>query len=175
MTSDPRYPIGPFVMRVDVSDSQRQVLLDQLARVPAALRAAVAGLDDAQLDTPYRDGGWTLRQVAHHVPDSHLNAYCRTKLALTEDHPTIRPYAEGPWAELIDSRWPLAESLALLEVLHARWLPLLRALTPDQRLRTFLHPDGNVVYTLDQQLALYAWHGHHHVAHITTLRAGRGW
>jgi hypothetical protein len=139
------------------------------------MRAAVQGLSDSQLDTPYRDGGWTVRQVVHHVPDSHMNSYVRFKLALTENEPTIRPYMENLWAELPEARTaPIELSLALLENQHKRWMLALRALSPDAWKRTFRHPEIGLV-TLEKNLALYAWHGRHHVAHITTLREMRGW
>jgi uncharacterized damage-inducible protein DinB len=135
----------------------------------------VKGLTDEQLDTPYRSGGWTVRQVVHHVPDSHLNSYVRFKLALTEDNPTIKPYEEGRWAELSDSNsTPVEVSLTLLESLHDRWVRLLRSLTPEQWKRTFRHPELGEM-TLEKTLALYAWHGKHHVAHITELRKERSW
>lgn len=138
------------------------------------LRAAVEGLTEAQLDTPYRPGGWTVRQVVHHVPDSHLNAYIRMKLALTEDGPTIKPYDENLWAELSDSRMPVDASLSLMDALHRRWVTVLRSLQPADFARTFLHPEAGVV-SLDRLIALYAWHGRHHVAHITSLRQRMGW
>lgn len=153
---------------------ERAAWIRQMADAPAALRSAVAGLSDAQLDTPYREGGWTVRQVVHHLPDSHLNAYVRMKLALTEDHPTIKPYHEARWAELPDSRAPLEVSLALFERLHERWVLLWESLDQEQFARTLVHPEIGVV-RLDQMLASYAWHGRHHTAHITSLRARMGW
>jgi hypothetical protein len=148
----------------------RTEMIDAIARTPMAMRSAVSGLDDDQLDTRYRPDGWTLRQVVHHVADSHVNAYCRFKLAVTEDHPTIRGYEEGEWGDLVDARTGDVElSLAMLDSVHARWTGWLRTLTDEQWLRTFHHPEaGDLV--LDQLLALYAWHGPHHVAHITGLR-----
>jgi uncharacterized damage-inducible protein DinB len=151
------------------------VLVDQIAALPAELRSAVTTLDDTQLGTPYREGGWTVRQVVHHVPDSHVNAYTRFKLALTEDVPTIKTYEEAQWAELPEARSaPIGVSLALLDALHQRWVLLLRVLAPAQFARAFRHPDLGVM-TLDQQIALYAWHGRHHLAHITSLRTRMGW
>jgi hypothetical protein len=148
----------------------------RIAAAPAALRAAVAGLSDAQLDTPYRPGGWTVRQVVHHVPDSHLNAYVRIRLALTEDTPTIKPYEEARWAELPDARTlPIEVSLALLEGLHARWVGLLGGLGPADGARQFHHPEHGRLITVDELIAMYAWHGEHHVAHVTSLRARNGW
>ena len=173
--TDLRYPIGKFQSPASVTDAERAVLVDQIAALPAELRSAVTTLDDTQLDTPYREGGWTVRQVVHHVPDSHVNAYTRFKLALTEDVPTIKTYEEAQWAELPEARSaPIGVSLALLEALHQRWVLLLRVLAPAQFARAFRHPDLGVM-TLDQQIALYAWHGRHHLAHITSLRTRMGW
>ena len=172
---DLQYPIGRFVWSGASSDSDRKRYIDEIAEAPQQLRAAVAGLSDAQLDTPYRPGGWTVRQVVHHVPDSHLNSYVRFRLALTEKEPTIKPYDESQWAELTDARTaPIEASLALLESLHARWVLLLRSLNPDDFAREFRHPELGTV-SLDKNLALYAWHGRHHVAHITSLRDRMGW
>ena len=143
---------------------------------PVPLRAAVTDLSPAQLDTAYRDGGWTVRQVVHHVPDSHLNAYTRLKLALTEDEPVIKPYDEARWAELADVQvTPVETSLTLLECLHRRWVLLLRSLGPKDMSRRFRHPEQNRSIGLDEVLAMYAWHGRHHVAHITSLRSRMGW
>lgn len=165
--TDLRYPIGKFSYDRDSSDGARTARIAEIEAAPAALRAALAGLSDAQLDTPYRPGGWTLRQVAHHVPDSHLNAYARFKLALTEDAPTIKPYDEARWAELPDTRdTPIEVSLALLDALHRRWVTLLRSLRPADFARTFVHPEQGRALTLDYALAMYAWHGKHHVAHV---------
>ena len=174
---DLRYPIGRFERPVDPSAADRAAWIEAIAGAPAALRNAVLGLDDAQLDTPYRPDGWTVRQLVHHLPDSHLNSYVRFKLALTEREPTIKPYDEKGWAELPDGRGPLvAESLALLDALHARWVYLLRAMTPADFARTLVHPERpGAPMTLDVMLALYAWHGRHHVAHITALRERQGW
>jgi uncharacterized damage-inducible protein DinB len=172
---DLRYPIGKFQYDGNATDERRREWIDQIADAPAKLRVAVADLNDQQLDTPYRPGGWTVRQLAHHVPDSHLNSYVRFRLALTEEEPTIKPYHEDRWAELQDARTaPIASSLALLDSLHERWVMLLRSLTPEQSARTFRHPDLGVV-SLDKNIALYAWHGRHHVAHITGLRERMGW
>jgi len=172
--TDLRYPIGKFTNGTYVEEQKPQYL-NEIEQTPAWLRAAVKGLSDAQLDTPYRPGGWTVRQVVHHVPDSHLNCYVRFKLALTEDEPTIKPYAEDRWAELGDSRaTPIEVSLLLLESLHDRWVRLMRSLSPQDWKRTFLHPERGVM-SLDKTVAMYAWHGRHHVAHITSLRERRGW
>jgi uncharacterized damage-inducible protein DinB len=173
--TDLRYPIGKFSYDGHLTEDQKRAFLDDIAQTPKNLRAAVQGLSEAQLDTPYRPAGWTVRQVVHHVPDSHLNSYMRFKLALTEDEPTIKPYAEDRWAELADTRsTPVEVSLTLLDSLHDRWVRLLRSLTPEEWKRTFRHPDLGVM-TLEKTLALYAWHGRHHVAHITTLRERSGW
>ena len=172
---DLRYPIGKFHYTGPLTDEQRQASLSEIARTPASLRAAVKGLSDSQLDTPYRPGGWTVRQVVHHLPDSHLNSYVRFKLALTEDEPTIKPYAEDRWAELADTKaTPIEVSLTLLQSLHDRWLRLLRSLTPEDWKRTFRHPELGTM-TLEKTLALYAWHGRHHVTQITSLREREGW
>jgi hypothetical protein len=173
--SDLQYPVGKFVYEGPLSEDQKQRCLDQITQTPANMRAAVKGLSEAQLDTPYRPGGWTVRQVVHHVPDSHFNSYMRFKLALTENEPTIKPYAEDRWAELADTKLtPIEVSLTLLESLHDRWMRLLRSLQPEDWKRTFRHPELGVM-NLDKTLALYAWHGRHHVAHITSLRARSGW
>ncbi len=173
---DPRYPIGPFRYQGNTDQHQREQQIGELASAPGYLRAAVAGLSPVQLDTPYREKGWTVRQVVHHLPDSHLNAYTRIKLALTEDEPTIKPYEEARWAELPDARsGPVEVSLTLLECLHRRWVLLLRELTPDDFRRRFRHPEHGRTIGLDEVVAMYAWHGRHHVAHITSLRSRKGW
>ena len=173
--TDPRFPVGKFHYDGLPSEQQKQAFLDEVAKTPANLRAAVAGLSPAQLDTPYREGGWTVRQVVHHMPDSHLNSYVRFKLALTEDEPTIKPYAEDRWAELADTKaTPIEVSLTMLDSLHDRWVRLLRSLTPAEWQRTFRHPEMGPM-TLEKTLALYAWHGRHHVAHITELRKRMSW
>ena len=171
---DPRYPIGKFSYTGPLSAEQKKECLDDIEQAPAKFRAAVHGLSDAQLDTPYRDGGWTVRQLAHHVPDSHMNAYIRFKLALTEDEPTIKPYFEDRWAELPDSRQPIENSLALLDSLHRRWTALLRGMSDADWQRTFRHPELGLM-TLERTLALYSWHGRHHTAHVTSLRERKGW
>jgi hypothetical protein len=175
MSSDPRYPVGPFAPKPSLTRVERQALLDDIDACPAKLRAAVEGLSESQLDTPYRDGGWTLRQVAHHVPDSHLNAFVRLKLALTEDTPTIRPYDEAEWAKLNDVRdTPVETSLTLLRTLHQRWMTLWRAMSDDDFKRRLVHPDHGEK-DLDWLLQMYGWHSRHHVAHITSLRERNGW
>jgi uncharacterized damage-inducible protein DinB len=176
MELDLRFPIGKFARpSAPVTPDQRRQFIGAISEAPSRLADAVRGLTPAQLDTPYRPGGWTVRQVVHHLPDSHMNSYVRFKLALTEDEPTIRPYEEARWAELADSReTPIETSLALLENLHKRWVLLLRTLSPADCARKFRHPDFGPM-SLDQALALYAWHGRHHVAHITSLRERNGW
>ncbi len=172
---DLRYPIGQFKWPGEITAGQRRRFIDQIEETPARLRAAVKGLSNEQIDTPYRPGGWTVRQVVHHLPDSHLNSYIRFKLALTEEEPLIKPYDQERWAELDDARTaPPETSLALLESLHRRWVLLLRSLTPADFARAFRHPELGVV-TLEKNLSLYAWHGRHHVAHITSLRERMGW
>ena len=174
--SDLRYPIGAFSLEGEITAAQRQGWDRGDRKDTCRPSAAVAGLTPDQVNTPYRPEGWTARQVVHHVPDSHLNAYTRLKLALTEDEPTIKPYDEVRWAELNDTRTVSLEvSLTLLEMLHERWVALLRSLTPEEYRRTFRHPESGRVFTLEETLAEYAWHGRHHVAHITTLRQRQGW
>jgi hypothetical protein len=172
---DLRFPIGRFVPPGKTTAAERANWIDEIEGAPEKLRHAVRGLSETQLDTPYRPEGWMVRQVVHHLPDSHLNAYTRFKLTLTEDGPTIKPYQEDKWAELPDSRLtPPEVSMALLEALHKRWVTLLRSLSPAQLSRKFDHPETGIK-TLDETLALYAWHGRHHVAHITSLRERKGW
>ena len=172
---DLRYPIGKFTYQTPLTEAQKQKDLDAIEQAPANLRSAVKDLSDQQLDTPYRPEGWTVRQVTHHVPDSHLNAYIRTKLALTEDEPTIKPYAEDRWALLADTQnTPVEVSLALLDSLHTRWVRLLRSLKAEDWKRTYRHPERGVM-DLEETLALYAWHCRHHIAHVTSLRQRKGW
>jgi hypothetical protein len=172
---DARYPIGKFERRAQLTGEERRSLIEQMSAAPVHMRNAVDGLTPAQLDTTYREGGWTLRQVVHHVPDSHLNAYCRLKLALTEDTPIIRPYDEARWAELADSHdTPIATSLAMLESLHDRMVCLLRSMKAADFQRQLKHPESGTM-SVDNLLALYAWHGRHHVAHITSTRERLGW
>jgi uncharacterized damage-inducible protein DinB len=172
---DLSYPIGHFDFQAPVPAASRPRLIDEMAATPSLLREAIEGLDDRQLDTPYRPGGWTVRQVVHHVPDSHMNSYMRFRLALTETDPAIKPYDEAKWAELHDARTlPPAASLALLHNLHVRWVELLRNMTDSEFERTFRHPQIGQV-RLDTNMALYAWHGRHHTAHITGLRRRMGW
>jgi len=175
MVDDLRYPIGKFAYEGPMSPDRARERLTAIAETPARLRDAVAGLTDDQLDTPYRPGGWTVRQVVHHVPDSHLNSYMRFRLALTEEQPAIKGYDEAAWAKLPDAQSaPVELSLALLDSLHRRWVVLLESLSPEQWKRTFQHSELGPV-SLERNLALYAWHGRHHVAHITGLRERMGW
>ncbi|MDQ1708212.1 MAG: hypothetical protein QOJ88_1423 [Pyrinomonadaceae bacterium] len=172
---DLRYPLGPFEFSGTLSPGEREKLIDQIAATPEEMRRAVAGLDATQQDTPYRPEGWTVRQVVHHVPESHMNSYLRFKLALTEDEPTIKPYFEDRWARLNDAKQaPIELSLNLLASLHERWVWFLRSLTDEDFKRTFRHPESGLV-SLQKNLALYAWHGRHHVAQITSLRARMNW
>jgi len=168
---DFRYPIGKFAF----TEPEIQKWLDELEALPAELGEATAMLNDGQLDTPYRDGGWTVRQVVHHVADSHANSYIRFRLAVTEDEPTIKPYAEDRWAELEDAKFsPIAVSLDLLDAIHRRWIRLLRSLDEGQWQRAFVHPENGRT-TLEYALGLYAWHGKHHLAHVINLRRRMGW
>lgn len=172
---DPRYPIGKFTYNNPPDEAQRNQFISEIEQAPAKLRAAVKGLSPQQIETPYREGGWTVRQVVHHVPESHMNAYIRFKLALTEDEPTIKPYMEDRWAQLPDAQsTPLEVSLALLDSLHDRLVRMLRLIKPEEWKRAFRHPEMGVM-PLEKNLALYAWHGKHHVAHITELRKRMGW
>jgi hypothetical protein len=172
---DLRHPIGRFSFQPPSTPAQRQKWIAEVAATPAQLRAAIAGLNEDQLNTPYRDGGWTVRQVIHHVPESHMNAYIRFKLALTEHEPTVKPYDEAAWAETADVRdTPIEVSLALLESLHQRWVILLNSMSHADFQKQFRHPELGVV-PLERNLALYAWHGKHHTAHITSLRERNQW
>jgi hypothetical protein len=173
--SDLRYPVGPFAAPASFTAAHRAAALTTLTEAPARLRLAVAGLSDTQLDTPYRPEGWTVRQVVHHVVDSHINAYLRTKFALSEENPTITPYPEQIWAEMTDARTaPVSMSLTLLDALHGRWVMLLKSLTADEWGRGLMHPERGPM-SLDDLLALYEWHSRHHAAHVTALRARQGW
>jgi hypothetical protein len=173
--TDPRYPIGAFTFTGPLTPEQRAMAIEQIENLPLELRKAVRGLGEEQLATPYRDGGWTVRQVVNHTADSHVNAYCRFRLALTEDNPVIKPYEEQLWAELADgANGPIGLSLALLDALHARLGMLLRSLTPEQFARPVVHPASGQ-HDVDWLLAMYSWHGAHHAAHISELRKARGW
>jgi uncharacterized damage-inducible protein DinB len=172
--NDLRFPIGKFTPPAGSTSDVRAAHIETLRRLPEHLRAAVSRLDDIQLDTPYREGGWTVRQVVHHVADSHANAYVRFKLALTEDWPTIKPYDEAAWAKLADSRLPVKISLDMIEGLHERWVVLLESLSEDDFQKGYQHPEMGR-QNLAKVLALYDWHSRHHTAHITSLRARQGW
>jgi hypothetical protein len=172
---DLRYPVGKFDFASTVAPESVPQLIGEVAAAPAHLREAVRGLTESQLDTPYRPEGWTVRQVVHHVADSHMNSYIRFRLALTEVEPAAKRYDQGKWAELPDARSaPVEPSLRLLESLHLRWVALLRAMTPQDFARVFIHSELGPM-RLDKNLALYAWHGRHHAAHITGLRERMGW
>jgi hypothetical protein len=176
MTDDPRYPIGRFNPPTSWTAEDTARWRHVIADLPASMRAAVHGLDEHQLDEPYRAGGWTVRQVVHHVADSHVNAFCRCKLTLTEDMPTIKPYREAAWAELADGKTgPVDSSLMMLDGLHARWSRLLDSFTEQDWHCEFMHPEHGTSFTLGRTVAMYAWHCEHHVAHITALRKRRGW
>ena len=195
---DLRYPIGEFTLPSEMTAEQRARFVDQIAELPSLLRRAVEGLSPEQLDTPYRPGGWTVRQVVHHVPDSHLNAYARMKLALTEDLPTVKTYNQEGWLAVTDLNVPIGASLSLLDGLHALWAGMLRSLSEEQWQRGFIHPelagaaaqqggrrdepwrrafmaDARGMITVQALLPTYAWHGRHHAAHITRLRERMGW
>ena len=172
--TDPRYPVGKFKRPETVTPHERMAAIASLAELPGRLDEALDGLDRAQLDTPYREGGWTVRQLVHHIADSHMNAFLRVRLALTEDWPTITPYSEKAWAMLHDSAAPVGWSLALLESLHARWVMLLESLDDEQWARGMKHPQNGPM-TVEMATLLYGWHSRHHVAHIMRLREREGW
>lgn len=173
--TDLRYPIGKFQPEPELNDVSRQNLIRQIAEAPSKLREAIRGLTEEQLDTPYRPGGWTVRQVVHHIPDSHMNAYIRFKLGMTEQEPPVKPYKENLWAELVDAKSsPIEPSLTLLESLHQRWTVFLRSMATADFARTVKHPEMGTI-ALERILQLYAWHGRHHVAHITSLRERMNW
>ena len=174
MTIDLSYPVGRFDHQAPRTAATRRAAVDDIAALPARMREAIRGLTDAQLDTPYRPGGWSVRKLVHHVADSHMNGYIRTKLALTEENPTIKPYDQDAWSGLPDSRLPIDGSLAILDAVHERWTAVNRSLTDADVARTFVHPDLGQL-TLDRHLHLYGWHSRHHVAHITGLRQREGW
>lgn len=175
MTSDLSFPVGRFQRPESPTDADRAASIDVLAQLPKNFRAAVAGLTDEQLDTPYRPGGWTVRQVVHHVPDSHMNALIRLKLGLTEDNPTIKPYDQTAWAKLEDARsTPIETSLSILDGVHDRMVRVLRSMKPADFSRMIQHPENGPM-RLDDVLAMYAWHSRHHTAHVTGLRERMGW
>ncbi|HYN19561.1 MAG TPA: putative metal-dependent hydrolase [Thermoanaerobaculia bacterium] len=173
--TDLRYPIGRFRKVASLTPVERDAAIDAIAATPIRLRAAILGLTPEQLDTAYRPDGWTVRQLVHHVADSHINSYVRFRMAMTEDNPAIKSYEEARWAELEDARnAPIEISLALLDALHQRWVRLLRSLRSDDFARTVNHPEHGTI-SLDSLLALYDWHGRHHVSHVTKLRQRMGW
>jgi len=175
LNSDSKFPIGDFVAPEPINPQDIRGYIAILAALPENMRSAVDGLSRVQIDTPYREGGWTVRQLVHHVADSHLNAYCRTRQALTEDWPEMKPYDEKLWAELADARTlPVEISLEFLEPMHRRWVALFESLQPADWERGYTHPETGRT-TLAKQAAIYAWHSRHHVAHITQLRKSRGW
>ena len=171
---DMRYPIGNFQFDGEITNSVTKDWINEIKDLPRLLRDVVKNLDNEQLDTPYRPGGWTVRQVIHHLADSHMNAYVRFKLALTEEKPVIKPYEETKWAELSDYKLPIDISLSLLEALHIRWTDLLLSLIPADMEKTFIHPDSGEV-SVGKNIGIYAWHGRHHLAHITSLCNRKGW
>lgn len=172
---DPRYPIGKYVQQ-PFSLKQKQDWINDIRFLPQSMERAVLNLDEAQLDTPYREGGWTVKQLVHHVADSHMNAYCRFKLGLTEENPTIKPYEEALWALLSDTKnLPINISLTLLHALHARWIEILVNISDDDFNRTVFHPEHKKDLTLWYLLGMYAWHSRHHTAHITSLRERKRW
>ena len=173
--ADLRYPIGKYEPTEKLTEENRKQLLTQIEEAPKRLRAAVAGLSREQLNTPYRDGGWTVQEVVHHLADAHMNGYTRFKFALTEDEPTIKPFDEARWAELSDSKTtPVETSLTLMDALHQRWTNLMRGMSPSDFSRKMNHPERGAM-TLDNYLSLSAWHARHHLAHITNLRQRNGW
>jgi hypothetical protein len=173
--NDSRYPIGEWQRQDKLSREQRVKAIERIAATPQMMRDAVAGLSQTQLDTPYRDGGWTVREVIHHVPDSHMNGYSRIKFALTQNEPTVMAYDEDAWAKLGDVRaTPIETSLLLLDAIHGRWVALLGSLTPEQFARPLKHSESGPM-TVDTIVSNYAWHGPHHIAQITSLRGRMGW
>lgn len=171
-----RYPIGHFQKPETVSTEAFNAFVEIIERFPERIRVVVQDLNEEQLDTPYRPEGWTIRQVVHHCADSHMNGIIRTKLALTEVHPTIKPYREELWAELSDTKhYPIGVSLKLIEAVHERWTAVLKSLTPTDRQRAFIHPEHFATFTINQQIAQYSWHCEHHLAHIVNLKTKMGW
>ncbi|MBY0434891.1 MAG: putative metal-dependent hydrolase [Cyclobacteriaceae bacterium] len=172
---DPRYPIGKFEPQENYSSQEILACIARIESLPSRIEKAILGLSETQLDTPYRDGGWTVRQVVHHTSDSHVNAYIRTKWTLTEESPTIKAYEEKPWAETSETKANPALSISLLKALHAKWVVLLKSLKPNELQRAFTHPETKKQVRLDRMIAMYAWHGDHHLAHITSLKERMGW
>jgi hypothetical protein len=174
MTLDLSYPVGRFDHHAQRTAETRRAAIEDIAALPARMREAIRNLTEGQLDTPYRPGGWTVRQLVHHVADSHMNGYIRTKLAITEENPTIKPYDQDAWSRLADSRLPIDVSLAILDAVHARWTAINRGLQEGDVARTLVHPDLGQL-TVDRHIHLYGWHSRHHVAHITSLRQRENW
>ncbi|MEP6763766.1 MAG: YfiT family bacillithiol transferase [Gemmatimonadaceae bacterium] len=175
MSEDLSFPIGKFKSPPSLTDAEWQAAINTMASQPARFRSALKGLSEAQLDSPYRPGGWTVRQRAHHVPDSHMNMYMRFKVALTEDNPTIKPYDQDAWSTLADVRAvPISTSLLLFDALHERAISVLRSVSVADRARKYVHPENGPT-RIDQMVALYAWHGDHHIAHVLNLRKREGW
>lgn len=175
MTNDPRYPIGKFPAKEAYTQNERSAFLDRIASLPTRLESAIHGLTNQQLDTPYRDGGWTVRQVVHHVADSHMNAYIRVKWTLTESSPTIKAYEEKGWAVTPETTSDPSLSIALLKALHNKWIILFRGLSADDLRRDFIHPSTKKSVKLEHLMGMYAWHGDHHLAHITELKKQQNW
>lgn len=173
--TDNRYPIGTFKAQDAYSNEEVSHLIDKIAALPHSIEQATKGMTDDQLDTPYREGGWTIRQVIHHLPDSHMNAYIRVKWTLTEESPVIKAYHEKAWAETGDNKLAPDASITLLKSLHAKWVGLLKNIPTNDLKKEFIHPDTKKSIRLDKMIALYAWHGEHHLAHITTLKERMGW
>lgn len=169
-----RYPIGEFEFDGKITRIEIEEWIKQIEDLPELLAVAVSGLNEQQMDTAYRLGGWTVRQVVHHLADSHMNAYIRFKLAITEDTPVIKPYNEGEWAELPDYELPIETSISLLKALHIRWVKLLKSLTLTDLEKTFVHPDSGEI-SIGKNIGIYAWHGQHHLSHITSLCIRKGW
>jgi hypothetical protein len=170
-----RYPIGKFSAQESHTQEEIKAFIKRIETLPTKLEAAIAGFTDQQLDTPYREGGWTVRQVVHHVADSHMNAYIRVKWVLSEETPLIKAYNEKRWAETDETKASPTLSLVLLAALHKKWVVLLKTLTPDQLLREYIHPDTKKNVALHNMMGMYAWHGEHHLAHITELKKREGW
>ncbi len=171
-----KYPIGKYTSLQNITAELLQSYINEIEIFPKRLSKEVENLSDAQLDTPYRGGGWSIRQVVNHCADSHMNSLIRFKLALTEEQPTIKPYFEDRWAELADSsNVPIEPALKILDGIHARWTALLKSLTKEQLERTFIHPETGKQFRIDENIGLYAWHCNHHLAHITNLKLRMNW
>ncbi|OEK05518.1 YfiT family bacillithiol transferase [Roseivirga misakiensis] len=176
MTGNLSYPIGPFVAPKNIDQAQIDSWIQEIAELPAKFSATITGLSNDQLDTPYRPGGWTVRQVIHHLPDSHIGSYCRFHWALTEDNPTIKAYDEKAWANLsYQKEVPIESSLGMLDHIHARWVVLMKKLTDTDLEKTYVHPEDGKVYILREVVGMYAWHGNHHLAHVVNLKKRMDW